>query len=308
VAAVVTWSLAFHVWPARAADADDLAPNTAGPGLPANGASSGLRKRAASMRGLARGVTHLDRVLTFGAASFFLFATAAGAARMHDPSRFRYKPLAVAGSQAIAYVGAVLVAVMWAGRKKPKVRKSVGIVWDLLTFWPRRYHPFAVRPYSEQAVPEIRGRLFALAAQHERVLISAHSQGTVLAYAALAPLADSGGDPMRVTLVTYGSPIGGLYRMAFPTQFSDDAMLRLRDRLQEWRNFRRLTDPIGSDIAHVPTVVLADPGVTPSPDRLRHAATPAERDRIAWTAIAGHSFYRSEPVLKRAIDDLRYSP
>lgn len=37
--------------------------------------------------------------------------------------------------------------------------RILGNVWDVLTFWPLRYHPFAVPPYAERAVPELRHRL-----------------------------------------------------------------------------------------------------------------------------------------------------
>ena len=41
-----------------------------------------------------------------------------------------------------------------------KLRRTVGILWDVLTFWPRRFHPLGVRPYSERAVPEFQARIY----------------------------------------------------------------------------------------------------------------------------------------------------
>ncbi|MFN2488801.1 MAG: hypothetical protein ABR529_03490, partial [Actinomycetota bacterium] len=67
-------------------------------------------------------------------------------------------------------------------------RRLVGNLWDVLTFWPRWHHPFAVRPYSERTVPKLQHRLAHPTKWGHPVVISAHSQGTVLAAAALLSL------------------------------------------------------------------------------------------------------------------------
>jgi hypothetical protein len=43
----------------------------------------------------------------------------------------------------------------------PKTRKSVGILWDIGSFWPRDVHPLAPPCYAERAVPELAMRLGA---------------------------------------------------------------------------------------------------------------------------------------------------
>src|SRR5207244_7026266 len=75
--------------------------------------------------------------------------------------------------------------------RRPNERRVVGIIWDVMTFWPRRFHPFAVRPYAERAVPELEARIMRLVGAYaRRIVLSCHSQGTVLGYAALVQLPD----------------------------------------------------------------------------------------------------------------------
>jgi hypothetical protein len=68
-------------------------------------------------------------------------------------------------------------------------RRQLGKVWDVLSFWPRRFHPLAAPCYAERAVPEFRNRIREHLADGKRVVVSAHSQGTVIAFAALVQIA-----------------------------------------------------------------------------------------------------------------------
>ena len=45
------------------------------------------------------------------------------------------------------------------------VRRSVGVVWDVGTFWPRTAHPLAPPSYAERAVPELQTRTAGLLGQ-----------------------------------------------------------------------------------------------------------------------------------------------
>lgn len=145
--------------------------------------------------------------------------------------------------------------------------RRVGSVWDVLTFWPRSYHPFAVRPYTECAVDQLREVLFTpgpLAGDRDdrtprEVTVLAHSQGTMLVIAALAPGRAPGGTDRRssdvVHLVTAGCPFRSLYARAFPAYVHDavlaataEALAPRDDRPPEWTNVFRFTDHVGRSV------------------------------------------------------------
>jgi hypothetical protein len=55
-----------------------------------------------------------------------------------------------------------VVALLWVGRqayRNPAIRRTVGIAWDLGTFWPRAVHPLAPPCYAERAIPDLMQRL-----------------------------------------------------------------------------------------------------------------------------------------------------
>jgi hypothetical protein len=207
--------------------------------------------------------------------------------------------------------------------RKPNERRIVGIMWDVLTFWPRRFHPFAVRPYAERAVPELQGQLMHLVGtQHRSVILSCHSQGTVIGYASLLQLP---ADVLRhIAFVTYGCPLRQLHAMAFPAFFLPSDFVSLRGRLFDedggpdrrrpaasWRSFYRLTDYIGKEVFADPAFeeIVPDPAEGPltsgwSIDRPFLAAYP-DPPRTPWTDLALHSYYNDEDQLKAWLRELR---
>ncbi len=78
-------------------------------------------------------------------------------------------------------------------------RRQLGKVWDVLSFWPRRFHPLAAPCYAERAVPEFRNRIRDHLATGKGVVVSAHSQGTVIAFAALLQIAAES-DPLDIAM------------------------------------------------------------------------------------------------------------
>jgi hypothetical protein len=167
---------------------------------------------------------------------------------------------------------AVLVLI-YVGRQayaNPTFRRSVGIVWDLGTFWPRATHPLAPPCYAERTIPELLERIQACTRRGGRVILSCHSQGTVIGAAALSACSYDALE--RVALVTYGSPLRRLYSRFFPAYFGLDALLRLgvllegrpgagpgagekpppedveRRRSWPWVNLYRRSDPIGGPV------------------------------------------------------------
>jgi hypothetical protein len=167
-----------------------------------------------------------------------------------------WRGLTVVGGRLIA---AFAVGLMWLARasfKSRRLRRQVGIVWDIATFWPRHAHPLAPPCYAERAVPELGQRIAYLTSgdpAHDEpgfhksdIVVSAHSQGSVIAAAALLR---QGQAVDRVTLVTYGSPIDRLYARYFPADFGKTTTRTLAHRLEHrWVNLFRETDPIGGHI------------------------------------------------------------
>ncbi|GLZ28924.1 hypothetical protein Lesp02_11140 [Lentzea sp. NBRC 105346] len=109
----------------------------------------------------------------------------------------------------IAVGGAVVAAFAGARATRP-----LGLVWDLLCFLPRTAHPFAPPCYAERAVPELveRVREWLDEAPENRVVLSAHSLGAVLAAATVYALPST----ERLSLITYGSQLRPYFGRIFP--------------------------------------------------------------------------------------------
>jgi len=145
-----------------------------------------------------------------------------------------------------------LMAFLYAAWSDPTKRRTIGVLWDVGTFWPRSYHPLSPPCYSERAVPELQRRMWWLHDNNGRVTLVAHSQGAVLATAALVQL---GCRPQsdHPALVTFGSPVCKLYAWGFPAYFdcalTEPLVLGQAAHLGGWRNFYYPTDPIGGAVA-----------------------------------------------------------
>jgi hypothetical protein len=139
----------------------------------------------------------------------------------------------------------LLVALLRTSWNDPDRRRVIGVLWDVGTFWPRSYHPLAPPSYAERAVPELQRRIWWLHDNGGRLLITAHSQGSVLAAAALAQ-PDHRDPKDLVSLVTFGSPLNKLYHWGFPAYFNNEVLGKLR--VTEWTNLSYLTDYIGADV------------------------------------------------------------
>jgi hypothetical protein len=141
-------------------------------------------------------------------------------------------------------------------------RRQYGKVWDVLGFWPRAYHPLAAPCYAERAVPEVRDRIAHHLSEGRAVVVTAHSKGSVIAYAALCQMTVPGAfgvkpdDLKRVALVTFGSPLHTLHASNFarffrPDQFDEVSAALADDPLGwegppiAWSNLYRPTDYIG---------------------------------------------------------------
>lgn len=203
----------------------------------------------------------------------------------------------------------------------PESRRTLGTLWDVIVIWPARYHPLAIPPYAAQATAELTARIGAHL-DRGPVLVSAHSQGTALAFVTLCRLVTLRPDDAgRLWLLTYGSHLNGLYHLAFPRHFHHGAFVALAGSLAGWQNFWRRSDPIGGPVFTdrpytgdpLPgdeggaDAVCTDPAAEPPGDAFGvplaavpgpPATAPLERDRDPWVDLAGHSWYLAEPELK----------
>ncbi|MDH6520996.1 hypothetical protein M2163_002017 [Streptomyces sp. SAI-135] len=186
-----------------------------------------------------------------------------------------------------------LLFVTWGRRayKDPSARRTIGILWDVGTFWPRAAHPFAPPCYAERAVPDLTWRIATwVRATRGRLVISGHSQGSVLAAAAAWQLEPSVRG--RVALLTYGSPLERLYGRWFPAHFGPAALTALHHDVDCWRNLHRLTDPIGGPV-RLPGDCGPEVDREPLKDPLAYGRT--EQHPLP-APILGHSDYQADPV------------
>ncbi len=166
------------------------------------------------------------------------------------------QPAPLVRSVGITLAGLVLPALaafLYAAWSNPAKRRTIGVLWDVGTFWPRSYHPLSPPCYTERAIPDLQRRMWWLHDNGGRVVLVTHSQGTILGAAALVQL-DCRPDDDQPTLITFGSPLAKLYGWAFPAYFGPTLLGPLaRGKgagLKDWRNFYYPTDPIGGPAAH----------------------------------------------------------
>ncbi|WFB06391.1 hypothetical protein LRS74_04550 [Streptomyces sp. LX-29] len=191
---------------------------------------------------------------------------------------------------------AFLTFVTWARRayRSPSARRTVGILWDVGTFWPRAAHPLAPPCYAERAVPDLTWRMRTWTEQTGgRLVISGHSQGSVLAAAAVWQLDREARG--RVALLTYGSPLERLYGRWFPAYFGPGPLRALHREVRCWRNLWRYTDPIGGPI-RLPAGAGADVDCGAFKDPLAYGRTP---EHPLPAPILGHSDYQADPAFDR---------
>jgi hypothetical protein len=223
-----------------------------------------------------------------------------------------------------------VLGLLWVGRqayRNPAQRRTVGIVWDLGTFWPRAVHPLAPPCYAERAVPDLIGRLQYLTGTGEEgaeqgtgtVLLSCHSQGSVLGAVVLMQTETT--TSARTAFLTYGCPLARLYGRFFPAYFSPQALDRLGGFLHDprsgahaagrragwrWRNLHRPSDPIGGAV-FVEHALLAGRAWSDTGDVDQPLQDPVFARRPGdpcYPPIRGHSNYFADPAFARTADAL----
>ncbi len=166
-----------------------------------------------------------------------------------------------------------LVALGAAAFRVPATRKTVGILWDIASFWPRAGHPLAAPCYAERTVPDLVTRIdYHRRIQQRPVLVlAAHSQGCVISSAAIFHLticAPHGpADLSGVRLLTFGNVTRRLYGRYFPVYFGPQRLHDLQKILTApnetrpgWINLWRYTDYLGGQLTAgpAPSVPAAD--------------------------------------------------
>jgi hypothetical protein len=269
----------------------------------------------ARARGRAMASDDAERYAAHVHAGTLALVFAGAAVYLRDPRlplADRVSPVTTFGTLVL---GGFALALLLLGRqayRNAQLRRTIGILWDLATFWPRASHPLAPPCYCERALPDLICRIRAAApAGDRRVVLSAHSQGTVIAAALVLQLEDD--ERERVRLVTYGSPLRRLYAGAFPVWFGP-ATLEMLGRLLSpgatiaspghgptsawrWRNLYRRTDPIGGWVVADQRAgwwlevdwQLVDPAFAPLPGDTRPPP------------IRGHSGYLEDPAYAAAV-------
>lgn len=182
---------------------------------------------------------------------------------------------------AVVLPTAAVLTRVYGGLTSRGVRRGVGVLWDVGTFWPRWFHPLAPPTYSDRAVRRLVAQLDAdLDGAGHRMLLAPHSQGAVIA--ATAVLA---GPPRPcLAMLSYGSPWGHLYAEFFPTQVNEDSTASVAARLDDgdgprWHNLYRSTDPIGGPLPG--TAVGARDRQIPDPRRRGHSDYWPEPEYVA---------------------------
>ncbi|GGE76508.1 hypothetical protein [Nesterenkonia cremea] len=278
-----------------------------------------LRRRTAAWRGTALGAHRAPVLLVWLAGTFLLSAGIAAALRFEPDGGVRW--LTPPEDGFLADVAMVLlpglalagVGVVWLSMRRRVLRRTVAIIWDVLTFWPRRFHPLAVRPYSSRAVLEFQAGIRHGIQEDGGVVVSAYSQGSAIAYAALAPLPQE--EISRVCLLSIGAPTTTLYAQVFPAYFGELSLQRTHDRLASgaggWRNLYRRTDPIGGPVlgtaeghAEVDQEV-PDPAEEAGSVPEGELEVPLEAPREPWADLAGHVDYHREQAYRDAVAEFR---
>jgi hypothetical protein len=233
-------------------------------------------------------------------------------------SRFAASAAVVAGGVAAAIIAARVLglspgALAGGGKASEFLRSILDRPYDVATYL-REHHALRWAPPINTPRARMLARFAALMAHisrggvrgpagaYDRVIIAAHSQGTVLAVTLLHEPPD--GLPADVRLITFGSPLRQLYRQRLPRQFGWLSALRTtpwryldrtRSHLREWVNLAAPGDPIGRTVFDPPpapwvattaTHPTTDPSLTLTEQTLEHG---------------GHSVYWSHRALYRTI-------
>ena len=128
------------------------------------------------------------------------------------------------------------------GFRDAERRRKVGILWDVASFFPRWYHPLAPPAYGPFVVQKLADEL----TERPRDLLSAHSQGAMIALVTLGQMDDS----LPRGFLTYGCQLGLQYPSLFPAAGISDLVEKVSAKLghDRWISLWRPNDPLGGRV------------------------------------------------------------
>lgn len=237
-------------------------------------------------------------------------------------------------SQAVtAFLAAAFVGLVLSAFRNRNTRRTIAVLWDVVTFWPQATHPLGPPCYGERAVPDLRDRIKKLTVEESRkVILSAHSQGSIIGAAMLlqttrqtpavaasevsAPEVETKASRMpeseRETMseplafLTFGAPLRKLYARNFPAYFGREVLESLEPKENgQWLNLWAPTDPIGG------WVFVEDAAVAPITEQslktvdCRLHDVYVEELLYDKAPICGHSGFWRRPEYRAAIKVLQ---
>lgn len=159
-------------------------------------------------------------------------------------------PVQVIGIVALALIDLLLLRALYKAARSPrKSGRSLGVLWDLASFWPRQAHPLVPPAYAPRAIRDLQRFLERVWEDNPTrdVILASHSQGSMIMYALAYRLTPA--RPQQISMLTYGSQLGWAYGRAFPAALSHETHLQLRCALHgRWINLVRFTDYIGDGV------------------------------------------------------------
>jgi hypothetical protein len=258
------------------------------------------------------------------------------------------------GIWGLSALGAAVIALVLGGPTASTTR-PFGLVWDLVCFLPKAGHPFGPPCYSERTVPELLGRYESWLTGgvrpkvdgtdpqtphqgNRRIVLSAHSLGSVLAVATIFTMLDPDDaeatqrELQPISLLSYGSQLRAYFGRILPELLGPEVLgikpcraARLLT-VDPWSgertncaptqiestSLRKLLKPAGksrwinlwrrTDYIGFPVVEYADEP-SPSDDVDRYAE---EVDETGYLLkVLTHSDYPRTPEYFKAFNDLR---
>ncbi|GAA3952966.1 hypothetical protein [Gordonia caeni] len=273
----------------------------------------------------------LNRYVQYPIAGFFSAAVVAALVAAIAPDHFG-APLRVLGAFALlAFVLGLGFLIQRAINNPDGAGRTLGVLWDVASFWPREGHPVVPPAYAPVVITDIVRRVRDEVARHPgtRIVLCGHSQGSLIMYAAAQRLTQTAEPVTGLALLSYGSQLQWAYGRTFPDYLDFDSHVQLTGALDgRWINLIRFTDPVGGPVLSW-GLSAPDPAGTPVEGTMltAHGAEPATGEFLGGTrtrvlAIGaerrlpdpplaqaypfgrGHSNYMREPIWPSLIADL----